>query len=66
MQRTGSTVLLSSDLTPAIADAAIAISRMGPHTRFTLVTAGDATPTQRKLLDLLLASGLEATHISAA
>lgn len=66
MQRTGSTVLLSSDLTPAIADAAIAISRMGPHTRFTLVTSGDATPTQRKLLDLLLASGLEATHISAA
>lgn len=66
MQRTGSTVLLSCDLTPAIADAAIAISRMGPHTRFTLVTAGDATPDQRKLLDLLLASGLEATHISAA
>lgn len=63
MRRTGSTVILSSRLTPKIADAAIALSRMGPHTRFTLVTAAELTAQEEKLLYLLLSSGLEATHV---
>lgn len=66
MRRTGAVVLFSSELTPAIADAAIAIARMGPHTRFSLITAGEATDTQRRLLALLLSSGLEASHTRAA
>ena len=62
MHRTGAAILLSCELTPPIADAAIALSRMGAHTRFTLVTSGEVTKTQRQLLSLLLSSGLEATH----
>lgn len=66
MHRTGAAILLSCELTPPIADAAIALSRMGAHTRFTLVTSGEVTKTQRQLLSLLLSSGLEATHVHTA
>lgn len=64
MRRTGSTVILTTRLTPAIADAAIALSRMGPHTRFTLVSPGEPEGEQAQLLHLLLSSGLETTHVS--
>lgn len=65
MRRTGSTLVLSGELTPAIADAVIALSRMGPHTRFTLVTCGGMTADQETLLMLLLSSGVETTHVAA-
>lgn len=61
--RTGSIVIISGELTPAIADAAIALARMGPLIRFTLVTLGDPVQTQQKLLHLLMTSGIEATNI---
>ena len=64
MRRTGSTVILTTRLTPMIADAAIALSHMGPHTRFTLVSPGEPEGEQAQLLHLLLVSGVEATHIS--
>ena len=65
MRRTGSTVILSSRLTPSIADVVIALGQMGPHTRFTLVTAGMPTDEQEQLLRLLRASGVEASHEAA-
>ena len=66
MQRTGSTAILTTRLTPAVADAAIALSRMGSKMRFTLVTAGEPSEEEAQLLHLLLASGLETAHIRAA
>lgn len=62
MRRTGSTVILSSRLTPPIADVVIALGQMGPHTRFTLITASMPTDEQEQLLHLLRASGVEASH----
>lgn len=64
-RRTGSIAIVSAELTPAIADAAIALSRMGPHTRFTLVTCAAPDDAQRSLLHLLAASGLETAHVKA-
>lgn len=66
MQRTGSTAILTTRLTPAVADAAIALSRMGSKMRFTLVTAGEPSEEEAQLLHLLFASGLETAHIRAA
>ncbi|MBP3657652.1 MAG: DUF58 domain-containing protein [Clostridia bacterium] len=66
MRRTGSTVILTTRLTPALADAAIALSRMGPRTRLVLVSAHPATPAQEKLMLLLISSGVEAVHEQAA
>ena len=66
MQRTGSTAILTTRLTPAVADAAISLSRMGSKMRFTLVTAGELSEEEAQLLHLLLASGLETAHIRAA
>jgi len=62
MRRTGSTVILSSRLTPAVADVVIALGRMGPHTRFTLITDNAPSQEQEQLLHLLRASGVEAEH----
>ena len=62
MRRTGSTVILSSRLTPRMADAIIALSRMGPKTQFTLVTPDRPTEQQDMLLRLLLSSGIDARH----
>ncbi len=64
MQRTGSTAIITSTLTPAVADAAIMLGRMGPHIRFVLVCAGEPDATQTKLLGLLWASGIEAAHVA--
>ena len=66
MQRTGSTAILTTRLTPAVADAAIALSHMGSKMRFTLVTAGEPSEEEAQLLHLLFASGLETAHIRAA
>ncbi len=65
MQRTGSTAILTTRLTPRIADDVTALSRMGPHTYFTLVTAAPLSEEQEKLLYLLRAVGVEARHVSA-
>lgn len=65
MRRTGSTAILTTHLTPAIADAAIALRRMGPHTRFTLVTPGQPTGEQEKLLRLLVTCDVEIATVGA-
>ena len=63
MHRTGSTAIFTTRLTPRLADDIIALSRMGPHTYFYLVTAEAASEEQEKLLRLLSASGVESRHI---
>lgn len=65
MRRTGATQIFATRLTPRIADAAIALSRMGPRTAFTLVSDHPADQQQEKLLHLLRASGVEAEHLLA-
>ena len=65
MRRTGSAAIFSTRLSPAIADAAIALSRTGARIRYTLVMAGDPSEEQNRLLDLLRISGLEAVHLHA-
>ena len=65
-QRTGSIAVLSAELTPDIAEAALALSRMGPHMRFVLVTDGALDDTHRRLLYLLHTNGVETAHIQAA
>ena len=64
MRCTGSTVILTTHLTPAVADAAIAAAHMGPHTRLTLVTAGEPAQEQKQLLHLLLSCGVETTRVA--
>lgn len=63
MRRTGTTAILTARLTPMIADAVIALGRMGPHTSFMLITAGEPSEQQEKLLYLLRSSGVETTII---
>ena len=65
MRRTGSTVILTTQLTPVLADAVTALGRMGPHTRFILVTAQAMSDQQEKLMRLLAASGVETEHVQA-
>lgn len=65
MRRTGSVAVFSTRLTPSIADAALALSRMGARMRYTLVTAGETTEEQAKLLNLLRVSGVETLHVKA-
>lgn len=65
MRRTGSVAVFSTRLTPSIADAALALSRMGARMRYTLVTAGETTEEQDKLLNLLRVSGVETLHVKA-
>ena len=63
MRRTGATLAFTSRLTPRVADALIALSRMGPRTALTLVTDGEMTDEQQKLLHLLQNSGVKARHM---
>lgn len=63
MRRTGATLAYTSRLTPRVADALIALSRMGPRTALTLVTDGEVTDEQQKLLHLLQNSGVTARHV---
>jgi len=66
MHRTGSTAILTTRLTPRIADDVLALSRMGPHTYFYLISTETATKEQEKLLLLLSAGGVESRFVSAA
>ena len=63
MRRTGATLVFTTRLTPRVADALIALSRMGPRTALTLVTDGEATDEQQKLMHLLQNSGVSARHV---
>lgn len=65
MRRTGSTAILTARLTPQIADAIIALGRMGPHTCLMLITAGEPDDQQEKLLHLLRSSGVETVVVRA-
>lgn len=62
MRRTGATVILSSRLTPKMADTVIALSRMGSKTQFTLITPHDLNEEQEQLLHLLVSSGVDTRH----
>lgn len=64
-QRTGSIAVLSAELTPSIAEAALALSRMGPHMRFVLVTNGALDDTCHRLIYLLRTNGIETAHLQA-
>lgn len=65
MQRTGFTAVVTTHLTPAIADAAIALRRMGPRMRFLFVSTAPLTDSQERLLYLLVSSDVDITTVSA-
>ena len=65
MHRTGSAAVISSRLTPAVADAVIALARTGPRMRFMLVSAGPLSETQEQLLRLLRSSGVDTECVNA-
>ena len=65
MRRTGSTAIITAQLTPQIADVIIALGRMGPHTSLMLITPGAPDERQEKLLYLLRASGVETATVRA-
>ncbi|MBQ7886713.1 MAG: DUF58 domain-containing protein [Clostridia bacterium] len=64
MRRTGSTAVITASLTPAAADAIIALSRMGPRTRVYLVAPGALTQEQSQLLHLLETCSVSTEHVS--
>jgi len=63
MRRTGSTVILTANLTPGVAETAIALARMGPKTRLYLIAPGALATQQEQLLALLARSGVQTEHI---
>ena len=63
MRRTGSTAVLTANLTPQVADAVIALARMGPRTRVYLAAPAALSEDQAQLLHLLRTCGVEAQHI---
>ena len=65
MRRTGSTAILTTNLTPHIADAVIALSRMGPRTRVYLIAPGALSQEQAQLVHLLETCDIETHHVSA-
>lgn len=65
MRRTGSTAMITANLTPSIADAVIALSRMGPRTRLYLVAPSSLSQEHAQLLHLLETCGVETKHIVA-
>ena len=64
MRRTGSTAVITASLTPTVADAVIALSRMGPRMRVYLIAPGELTQEQSQLLHLLETCCVETQHIS--
>ena len=62
MRRTGSTAIITAALTPPVADAIIALSRMGPRTRVYLVAPSTLTTEQAQLVHLLQSCGVDAVH----
>lgn len=65
MRRTGSAAVVTSNLTPAVADAVLALMRMGPRIHLILVTASEMTAPQTQLMHLLAVSGIETEHTAA-
>lgn len=63
MRRTGSVAVLTANLTPPVADAIIALARMGPRTRVDLVAPAALLPEQQQLLHLLETCGIETHHV---
>ena len=63
MRRTGSTAIITSALTPAVADSIIALSRMGPRTRVYLIAPESLTQQQSQLVHLLETCCVETQHI---
>ena len=64
MRRTGSTAVITSRLTPAVAETVIALARMGPRTRVYCVAPDGLSTEQEQLIALLRRSGVEAEHIA--
>jgi len=64
MRRTGSTVILTANLTPGVAETTIALARMGPKTRLYLIAPDAITQEQEQLLSLLSRSGVQTEHVS--
>ena len=64
MRRTGSTAIITACLTPKLADAIIALSRMGPRTRVCLIAPETLTTEQSQLLHLLQTCGISTQHVS--
>lgn len=63
MRRTGSTAIITSALSPKLADAIIALSRMGPRTRVYLIAPDPLTGEQVQLLHLLETCNVSTRHI---
>ena len=64
MRRTGSTAVITASLTPKVADAIIALSRMGPRMRVYLIAPGDLTQEQSQLMHLLQSCSIASEHVS--
>lgn len=64
MRRTGSTAIVTANLTPAVAETTIALARMGPKTRVYLIAPGSLSTEQEQLIALLRRSGVEAEHVA--
>jgi len=64
MRRTGSTAVITANLTPAVAETVIALSRMGPRTRLYLIAPGALDTQQEQLIALLRRSSVEAEHVA--
>lgn len=64
MRRTGSTAVITASLTPTVADAIIALSRMGPRMRVYLVAPETLTTEQTQLLRLLETCSVDTQHVS--
>ena len=63
MRRTGSTAIITAALSPKLADAIIALSRMGPRTRVYLIAPDTLTRQQTQLLHLLETCGVSTQHV---
>ena len=63
MRRTGSTAIFTAALTAPVADAIIALSRMGPRTRVYFIAPAALTTEQEQLVHLLQTCSVEVEHI---
>ena len=63
MRRTGSTAIITAALSPKLADAIIALSRMGPRTRVYLIAPDTLTQEQSQLLHLLETCSVSTQHV---
>ena len=64
MRRTGSTAIITAALSPKLADAIIALARMGPRTRVYLIASDTLTTEQAQLLHLLESCGVSTQHVA--